>query len=345
MSGLLPTFRLARPRNVADAVAERHRHMNSRFIAGGTDLLANMRHGLSDPEFLVDLSGVNELTEMETSDRGLRLGAGVTIGALSRNPSIAATYRAVAQAAEAVAGPGHRTLGTVGGNLCLDTRCIFYNQSEWWRRSNSFCLKRHGDTCHVAPQGQRCVAAFTGDLAPALLALGAEVEIAGMQGRRRVPLSDIYVEDGRAHLALADDELIASVYLPPAPPPSAYSKARVRGAIDYPLAGVAVALEARSGLVEVLRIAVTGTNSRPFVLAGTNVVIGRPIDKNALEEIEMLVQKQVKPVRTTIAPPHYRRLAAAGLARQLTAALFEEQHAAARPLCEQRLDPPEPSTR
>jgi 4-hydroxybenzoyl-CoA reductase subunit beta len=325
MSGLLPTFRLAHPRKVADAVAERHRHEKSRFIAGGTDLLANMRHGLGDPVLLIDLSAINELAVVEESDAGLRLGACVTIGALSRNPLIAATYRAVAQAAEAVAGPGHRTLATLGGNLCLDTRCIFYNQSEWWRRSNAFCLKRHGDTCHVAPQGQRCHAAFTGDLAPALLALGTEVEIAGMRGRRRVPLGDIYVEDGQAHLALADDELIAAVYLPPAPPASAYAKVRVRGAIDYPLAGVAVALKARAGLVEFLRIALTGTNSRPFVLTGTNAVIGRPIDNKALQEIEALVQKQVKPMRTTIASAHYRRLAAAALARQLTAALFAEQ--------------------
>lgn len=325
MSGLLPAFQLARPRNVADAVAERHRHMKSRFIAGGTDLLANMRHGLSNSELLVDLSGIDELAAIEASDRGLRLGAGVTIAALTCNPLVGATYRAVVQAAETVAGPGHRALGTVGGNLCLDTRCIFYNQSEWWRRSNSFCLKRQGDTCHVAPQGQRCHAAFTGDLAPALLALGAEVEIAGMQGRRHVPLDDIYVEDGRAHLTLADDELIVSVHLPPAPPPSAYSKARVRGAIDYPLAGVAVALEARSGLVELLRIALTGTNSRPFVLTGTNAMIGRPIDEKALQEIEKLVQRQVKPMRTTIASAHYRRLAAAALARELTAELFDEQ--------------------
>lgn len=325
MSGLLATFELVRPRNVAAAVAERHRHIKSRFIAGGTDLIINMRRGLTDSELLVDLSGIDELAVIETTDRGLHLGAGVTIAALANDPLIRAAYRAVAQAADAVAGPGHRVMGTIGGNLCLDTRCIFYNQSEWWRRSNSFCLKRQGDTCHVAPQGQQCHAAFAGDLAPALLALGAEVEIAGMQGRRCVPLGDIYVEDGRAHLTLADGELIVSVHLPPAPPPSAYSKARVRGALDYPLAGVAVALKARAGLVEFLRIALTGTNSRPFVLTGTNAVIGQPLDDKVLGEIGKLVQRQVKPMRTTVASAHYRRLAAAALARQLTARLFDEQ--------------------
>jgi len=325
MSAPMPAFELTRPRDVAEAIAERRRNANSRFIAGGTDLLANVRHGLSNPELLVDLSGIDELSGIRTSEHGVRVGAGVTLTALTRNAVIASNYRAVAQAAEAVAGPGHRALGTLGGNLCLDTRCIFYNQSEWWRRANSFCLKRHGDTCHVAPQGQRCHAAYTGDLAPALLAIGAEVEIAGMESRRRVPLSDIYVEDGRAHLALADDDLLVAVHLPPGPPPSAYAKIRVRGAIDYPLAGVAVTLGARSSIVESLRIAVTGTNSRPFLLVGTNAMIGRQIDEKTLQEIERLVQKQVQPMRTTTTSAQYRRLAAAALARRLTAALFDEQ--------------------
>ncbi len=325
MNSLMPSFKLTRPRNVIDAIAERRRQTGSRFIAGGTDLLANMRHGLSTPTALIDLSNIDELMTIEASEPWLRIGAGVTIAALGRNPTIISKYRAVAQAAEAVAGPGHRTMGTVGGNLCLDTRCIFYNQSEWWRRSNSFCLKRQGDTCHVAPQGQHCHAAFTGDLAPALLAVGADVEIAGVQGRRRIPLGDMYAEDGRAHLALADDELVVAVHLPSEAPPSAYSKIRIRGAIDYPLAGVAIALRATSGQVTSLRIAITGTNSRPFVLADTNAVIGRAIDEKVLQEIDRLVQKQVQPMRTTIAPAHYRRLAAAALAQRLAATLFAEQ--------------------
>jgi 4-hydroxybenzoyl-CoA reductase subunit beta len=325
MSALMPELHLVRPRNVGDAVAARRQHPGSRFIAGGTDLLVDLRHGLSSPDLLIDLSGIDELTGIEAHDRSLRIGAGVTVAALARNPEIAADYSAVTQAAEAIAGPGHRAMGTVGGNLCLDTRCIYYNQSEWWRQSNGFCLKRRGDICHVAPQGQRCHAAFTGDLAPALLALGAEAEIAGAQGRRRIPLGDLYVEDGRAHLALAEDELVVAVHLRPEASPSAYCKVRVRGAIDYPLAGVAVALGAAAGAVTSLRIGLTGTNSRPFVLAGTDAIVGRPIDEKALQDIDRLVQKQVQPMRTTVASAHYRRLAAAALARRLVAALFAAQ--------------------
>ena len=322
MTTVMPDLHLDRPRHVDEAIALRRGHPGSRFIAGGTDLMVNIRHGISRPQVLIDLSAVEELAGMESDGEGVRIGAGSTIADLARHPVIMRRYRAVAEAAAAIAGPGHRALGTVGGNLCLDTRCVYYNQSEWWRHANNFCLKHRGDVCHVAPQGQRCHAAFTGDLAPALLALAAEVEIAGPQARRRTPLEDLYVEDGRAHLALADDELVTAVHLKADPPPSAYAKVRVRGAIDYPLAGVAVALAAPNGVLERLRIALTGTNSRPFVLAGTDAMIGRPLDEKALQDIDRLVQKQVQPMRTTVVSAHYRRLAAAALARRLTSTLY-----------------------
>lgn len=316
-----PSFTLARPRDVEAAVALRAAHADSRFIAGGTDLIVNLRHGLGAPPLLVDLTGIEGFAGIEPTGSGLRIGAGTTIAAIARSDAVRQTLPALAQAAESIGAPGHRISGTLGGNLCLDTRCVYYNQSEWWRQANGYCLKHRGDICHVAPQGQRCHAAFTGDLAPALLALGAEVEIVGAAGRRRCPLAELYVEDGRAHLALAPDELVATVLLPPDPAPSAYGKVRVRGAIDYPLAGVAVALSVADGVAQRLRIALTGTNSRPIVLAGTDALIGRPVDEKALQEIERLVQKQVQPMRTTVASAQYRRLAAAGLARRLVASL------------------------
>lgn len=322
MNALLPHLRLAQPHDVTEAVAARRSLPDSQFVAGGTDLLVNMRHGIKTPQVLIDLSGIDELKRLDVGDAGVRIGAGVTLASLARHPLIAARYRAAAEAAIQVAAPGHRTLGTIGGNLCLDTRCIFYNQSQWWRAANKFCLKHGGDVCHVAPQGRRCHAAFTGDLAPALIVLGAEAEIANVGGRRRIPLQNLYVEDGRAHLALGDDDLLVAIHLPPEPPASAYAKVRVRGAIDYPLAGVAVALSATDGVVANLRIGLTGTNSRPLLLAGTESLRGRPIDEAALHEIDRMVQKQVQPMRTTVASAHYRRLAAAALARRLTAELF-----------------------
>lgn len=321
MNATLPMFRLAAPRTVAEAIAACDDHPGSRFVAGGTDLLVNMRRGICEPDLLIDLSGIDELAEIRVTDEGITIGAGVTIATLASHDIIAARYRAVSQAAAAIAGPGHRTMGAVGGNLCLDTRCIYYNQSEWWRSANAYCLKRNGDTCHVAPQGQRCHAAYSGDLAPALLALGARIDISSARGTRGIFLSQLYVEDGKAHLALADGELITAVHLPADPPPSAYGKIRARGAIDFPLAGVAVALATSADTVASLRLALTGTNSRPFLLVGTDALAGRAIDDKLLHDVDRLVQRQVQPMRTTLTSANYRRLAAAALARRLIESL------------------------
>ena len=324
MTAPLADFHLAQPGTVDEAVAACAKHPGSRYVAGGTDLLVNMRRGISSPDLLVDLSGIDELTAIATDAQGMTIGAGVTIAALARNTIVADKYRALAQAAAAIAGPAHRTMGTVGGNLCLDTRCIYYNQSEWWRSANAYCLKNRGEICHVAPQGQRCHAAYSGDLAPALLVLGAEIDIAGSQGQRRIPLGELYVEDGKAHLTLAEGELIVAVHLPAKPPATRYEKVRTRGAIDFPLAGVAVALTVKGKTIGSLRIALTGTNSRPFLLTGTDAFAGQALDDKLLQAIDRAVQKQVQPMRTTLASANYRRLAAAALARRLTTNLFAE---------------------
>jgi 4-hydroxybenzoyl-CoA reductase subunit beta len=256
------------------------------------------------------------------TEKGARIGAGASIASLCELPALHDRYRALADAAAAVAGPTTRSLATLGGNLCLDTRCIYYNQSTWWRQANGYCLKRGGETCHVAPQGKRCHAAFCGDLAPALLVLAARVEIAGPDRRRLVPLADLYAEDGAAHLALAEDELVVDVRLPAAPPPSRYEKARVRGAIDFPLAGAAVALAVERGEIATLRVALTGTNSRPFLLEQTRSFVGRPLDEVSLQRLDKLVQQQVQPMRTTVVSAQYRRLVAAALVKKLAAELF-----------------------
>lgn len=324
MTAPIAGFRVVRPRDIHEAIVARQSQPDSQFIAGGTDLLVNVRHGIKKPGTLIDISGLDGLGEIEIGKTGVRIGAGVTLAKLTQHSAIVARYPAVVDAAGQVAGPGHREMATVGGNVCLDTRCVYYNQSEWWRSANRYCLKHRGDTCHVAPQGQRCHAAFTGDLAPAFLALGAEAEILGLFGSRRIPLEDLYVEDGRAHLKLADEELLTAVVLPAEAPSSAYAKARARGSIDYPLAGVAAALAVADGRVGSLRIGITGTNSRPFVVAGIDELNGRSIDEAALRTIDRMVQRQVQPMRTTIASAHYRRLAAAALACRLVETLFRQ---------------------
>lgn len=322
MTGLLPNFDLLAPASVDDAVRARQARPESRYLGGGTDLVANLRHGLGRPTALIDLAGIDELREIGIAGGCLRIGAGVTLATLERHPVVAAHAAILARAAAAVGAPAHRTAATLGGNLCLDTRCVFYNQSDWWRATNGFCLKHKGDICHVAPTGTRCHAAYSGDLAPTLMVLGAEVELAGGAGRRRLPLADLYVDDGRAHLGLAADELLVGLRVPLDVLAADYAKARVRGAIDFPLAGVAVALRRERDTLTVLRVALTGTGSRPILLAGTGELTGHPLDEAVLVRLDKLVQKQVSPMRTTVAPAHYRRRAAAALALRLTRTLY-----------------------
>jgi 4-hydroxybenzoyl-CoA reductase subunit beta len=324
MIGTATEFRLAKPSSIEEALATAAGNPGSRYLAGGTDLIVNMRRNIAAGGMLIDLSGIDELHTIGESGAGLVIGSMVALAELAENERVARDYKAVSQAARAIAAPGHRALGTVAGNLCLDTRCVYYNQSEWWRHANGYCLKAQGDVCHVAPQGQRCHAAFSGDLAPALLVFDAQVEIASAEGRRRIPLNALYVEDGRAHLALKPGELVIAVHLPVVQSRSTYAKVRQREAIDFPLAGVAVALKRNGSVIANIRIALTGTNSRPFVLAGTDALQGRPLDDKLLQEIERAVQKQVQPMRTTLISSNYRRVAAAALARRAVAKLFAE---------------------
>lgn len=321
MTSPLPQFRILRPAAVEAAVAAWQEDEGSRYLAGGTDLLVNLRRGLGEPAVLIDLGGIGELEEFSCDSRGARFGAGVRLAKLASDAAIGTLYPALREAALAVAAPGHRNLATLGGNLCLDTRCIYYNQSEWWRRANGYCLKHGGTVCHVAPEGQRCHAAFSGDIAPVLLVLGAQIEIAGPAGRRRIALSELYHEEGRTHLTLAAGELIVAVEVPATAARCAYAKERVRGSFDFPLAGVAVALASEDTKLTALQVAATGVSSWPVLVTGTAALIGRPVDEALLSEIDKLVQKQVRPMRTTLTQSHYRRLAAAALARRLVAAL------------------------
>lgn len=317
MTEVLPRFDIVTPTTLPEALAALAQTPGARACAGGTDLVTNLRRGLSETGRLVDLTRIADLQGIAATDAGLRIGAGVRLAELEQSPA-AAAYRAVVRAAASIAGPTHREMATVGGNLCLDTRCLYYNQSHWWRKSNNFCLKYRGDICHVAPQGNRCRAAFSGDLAPALMVHGAEIEIAGADATRRLPLGAFYHEDGAAHLRLDPAEIVVAVHLPPAGARSDYAKIRVRGAVDFPLAGVAVAAGTDGGQLR-YRVAVTGTNSRPFEVQTPGPMTEDPDAWFAA--LEKAVQKAVSPQRTTTIAAHYRRLAVAALAARLARAL------------------------
>ena len=312
-------FVLRAPRSVTQALALLAANPSSRILAGGTDLLPNLRRGIGAPGQLIDLRLVDELQRIERGAGAWSIGTGVTLQALASHSDIQSELPVLAQAAASIAGPSHRTVATLGGNLCLDTRCVFYNQSEWWRQSNNFCLKYKGDICHVAPQGSRCHAAWSGDLAPALIALDACVDILGSEGSRRIPLADLYQDDGAKPLKLLPGELLTAAHIPPQLDGmrSGYRKARIRGAVDFPLAGVAARVLLAQGLLTDLRVALTGTNSQPILLQGTEALCQKPVTAETLASLGKLVQKQVSPMRSTVTASNYRRQVASVLAQRL----------------------------
>lgn len=314
---LLPDFRVLRPASVEEAALQ-GAHEGARFISGGTALMPNLRRGLDAPEMLIDLSGLEELKQIEKSGDRLRLGAGVTLAQLINNAAIQSDYPVIADAAATVAGTSHRSCATVGGNLCLDTRCQYYNQSEWWRRANGYCLKHRGDICHVANNSDVCMAAYSGDLAPVLLLHDAQVDIVSPEGRRSIALRELYTEDGARPLVLTPGELLASVTLHQLQNyRCAYRKIRVREGIDFPLVGVAMAVRECDSEVSDIRIAVTGTNPRPVALEGLEALSGGPMDSSTMKKIEKLVRSQTKPMRSTFTPGPYRSKVVVNIVRRM----------------------------
>jgi len=334
----LPDFRVLNPATLDEVLAARAAHPDSRPLGGGTDLIVNIRRGIPAPTVLIDMNGVQELHAIKADAQTLEIGASVRLSELAAHPGVIAHYPVLAQAASHIAGPTHRNMGTVGGNLCLDTRCIFYNQSEWWRNANNHCLKTTGTICHVAPKSRGvCFATFAGDLAPALLTLGAEVDIAGPNGKRSIPLEKLYIGfarqdvpvtetqgDGKFYLSLRPGEIVTAVRAQNMPSlRSAYDKIRIRRSIEYPVAGVAVALKREDDKLTDLRIAFTGTNPRPVLLAGTGELCGGGVDERVVKGLDALVRDQIMPMKTTFTPGHYRRRVAGVLARRLLTRLFE----------------------
>jgi 4-hydroxybenzoyl-CoA reductase subunit beta len=319
---LMPEFRCHRPASLDEAVKLKSGLPASRFLGGGTDLLVNLRRGLGEPSDLIDLGGIADYASIRRADGALWLGAGVTLAELARRAELAADYPALVKAVLAVAGPTHRASATLGGNLCQDTRCIFYNQSDWWREGNGFCLKYKGDRCHVVVKSDRCYATYHGDVAPVLIALGAEAAILGPGGMRRVAIETLYREDGASCLSLAADEALAAVVLPPAAGRRVgYEKARVRDTVDFPLAGVAVALRREGEAIAELRVAITGTNSAPL-LVPTADLVGKPWDEASAKALDDVLRKTANVLRTTVTGAKYRRRALHRMTRSLIDGLW-----------------------
>jgi len=308
----LPNFQLLRPKTLDEAVRLMAKHDGEvKIVAGGTDLLPSMKQKLFTPPYVLDLRGVGELRGIRNvPGNGVEIGALTTLSTIEHSAIIRKDYPVLYEAVKTVASPVLRNMGTLGGNVCLDTRCLWYNQSLLWRKSCGFCLKKDGNLCHVAPGGNFCWATFSGDTPPALLCLGAEIEIAGPQGLRRITLSEFYVNDGIVRLRLAPNEIVTRVHLPEAAAGwrGSYQKLRVRGSIDYPLAGVAVALKMKSGRVEDARVAITALNPAPLLVKDADAqLIGMAPNEEIAERIGELAARTAKPLTTSALTPEYRR--------------------------------------
>lgn len=308
----LPQFRLLRPRATEEAVAYLAKHAgNVRVLAGGTDLIPSMRQKLFEPGSVLDLRGLSELRGIRPQTNGVvEIGALTTLSSIEKSAYLRQHYPVLTEAAATVASPVLRNMGTVGGNICLDTRCLWYNQSLTWRKGCGFCIKKDGNLCHVAPGGTKCWAAFSGDTPPALLCLNAEIEIAGPDGRRRISLRDFYTGDGENYRKLLPNELVTRVFLPAesADYRGIYRKLRIRGSIDYPLAGVAVAMKRSNGHVADARIAITAVNPAPLLLQHAGeMLIGRAVDEALADAVGDLAARTAKPLTTSALTPEYRR--------------------------------------
>jgi 4-hydroxybenzoyl-CoA reductase subunit beta len=270
------------------------------LVAGGTDAVPNLKHGLHEPRYLVHLGRLRgELHFVRDSAEGLDLGPLVTLDELTRDPAVTRAFPALAKAAGTVAGPQLRNMGTLGGNLCLDTRCTYYNQTYFWREALGFCLKKGGTRCHVVPQGKRCVAAHSSDVSSMLIALDAEVEIASRGGRRIVALDDFFVGDGVHNTVLVPGEVLTRVRVPSASRGLAcgYQKLRPRAAIDFPMLSVAFAAKVRDARVERARLVVSALGAKPRVVGGLDAVVrGRALDDALAETVAAIAYKQCRPL-------------------------------------------------
>jgi 4-hydroxybenzoyl-CoA reductase subunit beta len=312
-----------RPSTLDEAAAFLREHPDAMPIAGGTDLMPNMKHRLFTPRHLVALKGIRELHGVRTADaRGrevaadapeaaqLVIGACTTLSEVARDPLVRRRLPSLAEAAGQVAGPQIRNQGTLGGNLCLDTRCTYYNQTEFWRQALGYCLKKDGDVCHVTRTGKKCVAAHSADTVPALITLGAEVDLVSADGTRTVGVDPFFVADGQWNTVRRRDELLARVRipLPAAGVRTAYTKVRQRSSIDFPLLSIAAAADVDGDeRVRALSLVVSALGARPRVVSGLEKLAAGLRLADAADAVAQQAFKQCHPLENIIVDTDWRR--------------------------------------
>ena len=311
----LPDFEYQEPGSIGEAMAFLKDHApEARISAGGTDIFPSMKQRLFTPKYLLHLGNLQGLDHMAYDERsGLTMGAFIRLHTLETDPVIRERYPIIAEAAQSIAAGQLRRMGTLGGNLCLDTRCYYYNQSRVWRTCRPTCIKMLGDTCNAVGGRKKCFAIFSGDLAPALMALDVKVRVLSPRGERTLTLEELYTGKGDKPLSLGSDEVLVSVEVPALREGtfSTYLKYRIRRSVDFPLAGVAMRLDMdrEKGLCREVKVVISAVGPRPQVVEGISELLeGRGMEDARIEEASELAFKAAKPVANAASSPSYRRL-------------------------------------
>jgi len=309
----LPEFEFIQPHSLQEACSILSEHeRRAVLLAGGTALMVGLRYRLSKPAIVIGLKGLTALDYMDRNrNGGLAIGSMVTLETLEKSPLVLKEYAPLAQVVQLVAIPSIRHGATVGGNLCLDTRCIYYNQSEFWRSGLKACFKMGGNLCNAVEKGRHCQAVYQGDLGPALIALGAEVKIASANGEKIIPLAEFFTGRGEKPNVLKPDEILVEVRIPTLRRGAAwaYEKLRVREGMDFPMAGVAVMLKrSRSGTIEQAKIVLGAVGSSPTEAPkAAGLLKGHKPTDDLLQSVSREVVDRAQPVGNLALDASYRR--------------------------------------
>lgn len=311
----LPKFQYLEPESLTEAaLILRENGQQSMIIGGGTAMIPSLRQGINTPRYVVSLEAIANLKQIEwDQDAGLRLGTSVKLHSIAGDAVILRRIPILAQAAKAVGSPQLREMATLGGNLCLDTRCYYYNQSDEWRNCKQTCLKMGGEVCNVIRSDKRCFAVFSGDLAPALIALDAKITLLSTRGERTIEICDFYTGDGAKPLAIEPDELVIEVTVPKPKEGTwgTYFKYRIRKTLDYPLASVALMLQLKGAdnVCEDVRLVIGAIGTQPLKVAGISELLqGKKLDEALIEKTAQLAKKSAKPVANTAGNRSHRRV-------------------------------------
>lgn len=329
----LPAFQYHAPASLDEACGLLGQHAGDiKLLAGGTDILPAMKNRLHRHSHLLDLRAIPGLRGIEQQTGSVTIGPLTTLAELQSSPVINAFFPALSQAAGQVGGPQLRFMGTAGGNIALETRCLYYHQPQLWHRSVEPCLKRGGAICHVVKSLDRCYAYCASDTVPVMVALDAQVTLTSTDGSRILPVRDLFSHDGRNPLHLRSTEIITSIslQLPAAGSElkhaSRYAKLAVRKALDFPLAGVAVALATSGRVCQRLAVVLGALGSGPIVVEeAARCMTGREITPALIEQAGVLAHRASRPVANAATSPAYRREMAGVLVRRI---LFEMLEAA-----------------